>query len=365
MEKIVLNATAARCGGALTILRQFLNHFPENYKLYAFISVGLFELPQRPNIQYINPKANSWFKRLIWDYWGLNNWCKKHKVRPNLIVSLQNTGVKFKGKVKQLIYYHQSTPLYPYKWRFFKKSQRHLWFYKNIYLWFVKATITENTMIIVQFDWIKLCLGGLLKKHQNKIQVVKPSFDNFNIELVEKNNWLGALHIFYPASFIEYKNHLEIINAFIYLKNKKILGEYTVYFTCNLQLAPMLLDLINENQLQKHFMFINRLDEAEVLRYYKSCDMVVFPSYIETFGLPLIEAAAFGRKILAADLDYAHEVLENYQGVEFIPIHDSKAWGDAIHDFAHHMKEFTPWRPSYAENSWGDFFSVATHFMSC
>jgi len=38
----------------------------------------------------------------------------------------------------------------------------------------------------------------------------------------------------------------------------------------------------------------------------------LFPSYIETFGLPLIEAAAFGLPIGVANEAYAHEVLKGY-----------------------------------------------------
>lgn len=45
--------------------------------------------------------------------------------------------------------------------------------------------------------------------------------------------------------------------------------------------------------------------------YCKSA--LIFPSYIETVGLPLVEAMSVGAVILAADCEYAHEVLDGYE----------------------------------------------------
>lgn len=44
---------------------------------------------------------------------------------------------------------------------------------------------------------------------------------------------------------------------------------------------------------------------------------LIFPSYIETVGLPLVEAMSVGAVILAADCEYAHEVLDGYENAFF------------------------------------------------
>ena len=67
-----------------------------------------------------------------------------------------------------------------------------------------------------------------------------------------------------------------------------------------------------------------------VCAMYRQCDALVFPSYIETFGLPLLEAALVGMPIIAADLPYAHEVLDGYEGVKFVPYDQPQMWKDAI-----------------------------------
>lgn len=46
----------------------------------------------------------------------------------------------------------------------------------------------------------------------------------------------------------------------------------------------------------------------KVLELYRNCDVVSFPSTYEGFGLPVLEANAIGRPILAGDIEVLHEV---------------------------------------------------------
>jgi glycosyltransferase involved in cell wall biosynthesis len=43
---------------------------------------------------------------------------------------------------------------------------------------------------------------------------------------------------------------------------------------------------------------------------YFNCKFLIFPSVVESFGLPLIEAADSGMKIIASDLPYVHDVVK-------------------------------------------------------
>lgn len=61
---------------------------------------------------------------------------------------------------------------------------------------------------------------------------------------------------------------------------------------------------------------IGRIPYTEVLsRYNRS--VLVFPSYIESFGYPLAEARAMGTVILASDCPFSREVLEGYENAYF------------------------------------------------
>ena len=54
-----------------------------------------------------------------------------------------------------------------------------------------------------------------------------------------------------------------------------------------------------------------------VLNKLQECTALVFPSKLETWGLPITEAKLFDKPILVSDLPYAHETVGNYEKVSF------------------------------------------------
>ncbi|MGC8816192.1 MAG: glycosyltransferase, partial [bacterium] len=97
MSKIIfVNDPAATSGGALTILRQFLDginkYSDKTFVYYVFCSLAELKEYENENIKIINDvKAKKWFERIKWDLYGLKKWSKKHNIKADLIISLQNT----------------------------------------------------------------------------------------------------------------------------------------------------------------------------------------------------------------------------------------------------------------------------------
>ena len=77
--------------------------------------------------------------------------------------------------------------------------------------------------------------------------------------------------------------------------------------------------------------FLGRLTPEEMKAVY-SRSVLVFPSYLETVGLPLLEAKALSRPIIAADLEYARESVGDYDEVHYFSALDYDALAVAIEE---------------------------------
>lgn len=319
MKTIIVNNPAAKEGGALTILCKFIENiikFNCKHKFYIFVALDELKRYEKENIKIIVIGKQNCIKRIYWDNYGLKNYLETNRIKPDIFLSLQNTGVNLDKKIYQILYYHQSIPLYNIQWSLFKKKEQVYWFYKNIYPFFTRQYIRRINKIIVQTSWIKEEFSKKFKYSKNNIYLMTPPIELPNIKEV-KTISKNKFRIFYPASPLIYKNHKLIIEAIIFLNSKipKLEDKVECVFTFSEHENEYLYSLVVENKLDKLIKFIGKIEYKKVLEYYKSSDLLVFPSYIETLGLPLIEAQHFNLRILAINLPYSREVLKKYKKV--------------------------------------------------
>ena len=315
---IIVNATALESGGGLSILQQFIENIPsDNRNWLIFVSPEVSLQSPQFNV-FIEPihGVKSLVKRLYWDTFGLKKWLKRHEIDPVASVSLQNTGFNVGKNVPSYIYYHQSIPFSPFSWSPFKKQERTFWFYKNIYPLFVKLFLKKDSKVFVQLDFIKDGFVKRFKHPKELIGVYNPSVSIKKSSVKIESKSKGTIKLFYPAMPHFYKNHRVIEEA---LKGTDFSGE-------------VLLTIEPDNQINddKCIKYIGIQSYERVCELYHSCDALLFPSYIETFGLPLLEAALTGMPIIASDLPYAREALNGYEGATFVQYNDPLAWAKAI-----------------------------------
>jgi glycosyltransferase involved in cell wall biosynthesis len=355
----LINATATKDGGALTILKAFLAEIENtrnNSVYYVFCGVDL-NIITSGKIKLVKIKTSGFgiggIKRLLWDLFGLYFYCKKNRIRADIIISFQNTGVFFPG-VKQLIYYHQPIPLFSHRWKFYKKDEAILFFYKELYPLFIRLLINKNTEFVVQLEFIKKLFSEKFHISEHRIHVIVPevnmSFES-KIEKIalDKNKF----HIFFPTNAFKYKNYDMLFAA---ISNIKIIAPETF----NKIILHITLDKYDKkiNQklsaydISKSINLLGTISYNEVISYYNSVNLLVFPSYIETLGLPLIEAAYFGLPVLAADMDYAHEVLKDYDGAFYLQYDDIDRWAKEMILIVTANLKFQSFKGNPKYNSW-------------
>lgn len=339
MSKIVMvNATSLASGGGLTILNQYIDfldaHVEDGAVYYIFVPDTCKSDGKRGNIVYIKNSGNACYKnRSYWNLVGMKKWCKVNRIWPDELYSLQNyfpLGFKRGIKLKTL-YLHQSIPFFEYRWRLIKKDERILWFYKNIYYHLIKKSVKEADKVIVQTEWLKKRIADSLGCDKNKIAVERPAVKKIDVEDYKCVEGLrGKVRLFYPATEVLYKNHEVLYRAMDIIVNHFKVDDVALYLTLD-QFSPAAAKYIEKFKLQNHVIPTGKLNYQQVVEYYKSITALVFPSKIETFGLPLVEAQLFGLPIIASDMDLYREVIGDYKkSVIFCESKDAQMWAKAI-----------------------------------
>ncbi|MBE0650621.1 MAG: glycosyltransferase [Bacteroidales bacterium] len=354
MRQIIVNASALRSGGALTILQQFIEAIPDdgiNYIVFCDDSITIDH--SKKNLQLVPINARSFFKRFVWDAFRIKNWVKSYGIKPIAGISLQNTNFRIGDYCPNFIYYHQPIPLYPNNWSLLKSSERALWFYKHIYPFFVKLFLNSQTEIFVQLEFIKVGFSRRFHFDANKIHVVFPDMEIPSYSQKAKIFLdYKKLNLFYPASALIYKNH-EVLFRSLLLIDEQLKKEVVLYLTNTSDEFKVLPIFKNVN-----IVFLDKITHDNVIWLFNNVDALLFPSYIETLGLPLIEAASFGLPVLAADLPYAREVLDGYTGVSYVNYKDVVAWGQAIIKLSTEEKIRHEHYKKLNTKSWTEFFDT-------
>lgn len=333
MKTIVINNPAARSGGALTILKEVLEKITTircNHKFIVIVSLEELKKYETDKVKIYLVGFQNFKDRILWDNFKLKRYLKNKNVEIDLFISIQNTGVSIDKSIPQIIYYHQPLSIVDLKWNFFKKNQKIYWMYKNIYPIFIKQHLDKVKKVIVQTEWVKENFSKKFNYSKKNIIVLKPEIKKINIDMV-RSTPKNKFRIFYPATPLLYKNHKIVIEALAILKkeNPNLLKKVECIFTFDKDKNLELDKLIKIYELENVIKLIGEIKYEKVLEYYKSSDLLVFPSYLETLGLPLLEVQQFNLSILAVDLPYSREICQGYKNVEFIKL-DKEIWKNKI-----------------------------------
>ena len=314
--KIVVIDVAAQVGGAVTILEQFIEEFKKDQHNRYYVMLGVLNYEDSENVKFINC---SWVKRsMIHRMYFDEVYIKRviKEIKPDRILSLQNKTVAVK-KIHQTVYFHNVLPISDK--RFSLNESWKLWFYQNVIGTIVKWSLKRADTVIVQAKWIRKQLANKWGIDEQIITVKPPVQSVERIEPIIPD--IQGFVLFYPANTSIYKNHRNLLLACEELWRECGL-DFTLVLTGTLdRFSQQCQDIIKKNM--DHINLVGRLDKSQMQGYYK-ISTLVFPSYLETIGLPLIEAKENGTQILASDCEYAHETIGKYNNVLFFDPYNIK-----------------------------------------
>lgn len=311
-------------------------------------------------VEYICVNLRSYVKRCFFDYFNCSKIIRDKGIEPDIVISLQNVGVYCLRNKPHLIYYHQSVPFYPHKWNLLKSGERALFFYKRIYPFFVKATIAPDTQIVVQTHFIKEKFAKHFRCKEENIHIQFPDIEHVNTEKIDGFEYdFNYSNFIYPATGFLYKEHYTLFQALSILKEQhyEIADKIRIYLTLSKEECPGYVDYVLKRGLEDNICFVGKVDRMRLFSMYKTSNGLLFPSTLETIGLPLLEAASMGIPVLASEMEYAKEALQGYEGAVLVLPYDYQQWADAISEIVLNPKKY-PSHKINRKSSWNDFFSL-------
>jgi glycosyltransferase involved in cell wall biosynthesis len=149
-----------------------------------------------------------------------------------------------------------------------------------------------------------------------------------NVDMVKFSGVRIKESFIYVASGDAHKNHLNLISAWIILSKENIYPTLFLTIDNHTSLHLKISNLIQEHNLK---VFIkSQLPRDELLSYYGRVSALIYPSFFECFGIPLLEASNYNLPIIASELDYVRDLIDP---VETFDPHSPRSIARAVKRF--------------------------------
>ena len=315
-KHLVISAVNINEGGTLTVFRECLRVAHRDLSVDWDITaiVHSADIVGVPGIRYVErPEIKKrWLSRVWFEYFQCKAlsrelkadfWLAMHDMSPRVVAP------------RQAVYCHNPMCFYRINFRESLLDPKLLLF-SLFYSYLYGLNIKANEAVIVQQDWIR---AEFQRRYTcPNVIVAHPVLESVEMSVSKKR---GGLRFFYPSFPRIFKNFDVLLQAWSLLSleadwHGQLL--ITVDGTENAYARG----LMKRFGHLRNVTFSGRLTHSQVQEEYERSDCLVFPSRLETWGMPLSEAKLHGLAIIVADLPYAHEAIGEYDGVSFFQEND-------------------------------------------
>ena len=294
-----VNASNLHVGGGAVLLNDFIEatkSFPEN-KFIIYVDKR-FKIPNifKNNIIFLKiPKTRRWRVPLL----------IQNKISSNdIVIYLTNLPPLIRHKCKTILvqsnrFVIENSPLSGFKIK--TKIRIHV---ERIFFWLNKKNVD---FIIVQSESMSSILQNKGIDFE-KIKIIP--YKNKEVQKTEPNsNYNQDRKCFlYIASDDPHKNHKNLIKAWCLLSSEKIYPKLIITIDENTELYKFITKKIERYKLEIEIK--PRLDRTTIINLYNKSTTLIYPSFIESYGLPLVEASHYGVPVLASELDYVRDIID-------------------------------------------------------
>jgi glycosyltransferase involved in cell wall biosynthesis len=186
--------------------------------------------------------------------------------------------------------------------------------------WTVRRTVRRAAKILTGSEFSR---NAILKVYgdleEDKVVVVpnaaasefRPIARETATAAVRERFRIGAPFILSVGDLQPRKNHIGLIKAFAKLvraypqlkQNLVLVGKETWF-------ADRVREAAAQSGAGDRIQFFGFVSDSDLLQFYNACDLFVFPSFYEGFGLPALEAMACGRAVICSNTSSLPEVVD-------------------------------------------------------
>lgn len=366
MKYIVVSAVNLVEGGTLMILKNLLEYLDKwildrqgDYKVLILTYSKTLCYHSNPNFVYVEfkwPKKN-WILRLYCEYIYFYFYSKK--IKPYIWFSVHDITPNVYAE-KKIVYCHNPTPFYHPRFCDIKYSCK-VFLFSLFYKYLYRINIHKNTFIIVQQEWIRNEFMKMYSIDSRKIIVAYPVSKKAPKKLSLESNTDRTV-FFYPSLSRPFKN-FEVIGAAVEILRKKNIFDYEVILTIDGTENNYANWIYNRFGYLDNLKFIGKMSYDDVAEFYEKTTCLIFPSKLETWGLPISEFSAYNKPMLIADLPYAKETASFSQYVSFFdpfnPVELSNKMQSIINGNREFLNKCTMKKIQYPfAQSWEDVFKI-------
>jgi glycosyltransferase involved in cell wall biosynthesis len=336
--RVVVNAVAARMGGAATHLPNFVDavgrrHTGDSFLVCVNSGWRLSGLPS--NVRLID--AGTLRNRLThaaWDQWGVGRLAVD--AAADVILSLLNFG-PVRSPVPHVVL--ERNPVYYCP--FYLEALRGLRAVEVSAMRALTHAVMRTARRVVtpsaaMRDMIRARYPDL---PAGKFRVIPHGFSEASFRTRMALPAAAAQHmdgsagtrLLYVSHAASYKGVDILLEASRLLRDERLL-DATTWLTIAREDWPAgyagFVQFMARHHLEPSVRVLGRIPHAAVRRVYEAADLFVYPSLCESFGFPLVEAMATGLPIVAADLPLNREMCGD--AAVYYPARDARALAQEV-----------------------------------
>lgn len=366
-KTIVVSAVNLVEGGTLTILKNCLSYLdssPKMHEKYDIIAlVHKKEMFQYKHITLLEfPKVkSSWLLRIYHEYWKFYK--LSLSLNPFLWLSLHDISPNIKATHKA-VYCHNPTPFYHSTLTDLIHNST-LFLFSYFYKYLYQINISTNDYVIVQQQWLRDAFRKMYSLSAQKVIVAYPN-ENLHMDRIQykktEKTVLDSIKIFFFPSLSRPFKNFEIICRASELLMKNGCINFKVVLTINGQENIYAKKIVDKYCNIPMIDFCGRLTYEEVCKMYELASCLIFPSKLETWGLPISEFMHYEKPMIIANLPYAHETASGAKQVAFFDPNNAKQLADLMQKIIN--SDVTGFKPVYRPQidepytcSWEELFN--------